>query len=92
MPASAPAPVECRSKEDTEAPRLATVRRLATHAADTVCPSFSVLNMTDFLANVPLTTGHLSRDCTQGQKCYNCGMIGHLSRDCPSEQDRVCYK
>lgn len=55
-------------------------------------PSFSILNMTDFLADVPLTTGHLSRDCTQGQKCYNCGQIGHLSRDCPSEQDRVCYK
>lgn len=44
------------------------------------------------LLTFKLLVGHLSRDCTQGQKCYNCGQIGHLSRDCPSEQDRVCYK
>lgn len=50
-------------------------------------PSYSI-----FLLTSKSFVGHLSRDCTQGQKCYNCGQIGHLSRECPSEQDRVCYK
>jgi len=51
---------------------------------------YAIARMALNVANLSL--GHLSRDCTQGQKCYNCGQIGHLSRECPSEQDRVCYK
>ncbi|KAJ6603625.1 hypothetical protein DFH09DRAFT_1257590 [Mycena vulgaris] len=35
-------------------------------------------------------TGHLSRDCELGAKCYNCAG-GHLSRDCPEPQKRACY-
>ncbi|KAE9980512.1 hypothetical protein EG328_000247 [Venturia inaequalis] len=37
------------------------------------------------LHKIPLT---MSRDCTQGAKCYNCGELGHISKDCPSEMSQ----
>jgi cellular nucleic acid-binding protein len=37
--------------------------------------------------------GHMAKDCTQGQKCYNCGRLGHVSRDCDqAAQAKVCYR
>jgi len=40
-----------------------------------------------------LTVGHMAKDCTQGQKCYNCGRLGHVSRDCDqAAQAKVCYR
>jgi cellular nucleic acid-binding protein len=40
-----------------------------------------------------LITGHMAKDCTQGQKCYNCGRLGHVSRDCDqAAQAKVCYR
>jgi len=33
----------------------------------------------------------MSRDCVQGSKCYNCGVVGHISRDCSGAQKRACY-
>ena len=40
-----------------------------------------------------LTKGHMAKDCSQGQKCYNCGRLGHVSRDCDqAAQAKVCYR
>lgn len=37
--------------------------------------------------------GHLSRDCTTQQKCFNCGQTGHISRDCTSAaQAKACVR
>ena len=37
--------------------------------------------------------GHMAKDCSQGQKCYNCGRLGHVSRDCDqAAQAKVCYR
>lgn len=57
--------------------------RPATRAVDSVDSSCSSL----------LTKGHMAKDCTQGQKCYNCGRLGHVSRDCDqAAQAKVCYR
>lgn len=40
-----------------------------------------------------LHVGHMAKDCSQGQKCYNCGRLGHVSRDCDqAAQAKVCYR
>jgi Zinc knuckle len=40
-----------------------------------------------------LHLGHMAKDCSQGQKCYNCGRLGHVSRDCDqAAQAKVCYR
>jgi Zinc knuckle len=81
---------------------VATRDTVAVMAVDSaVRHATRVVAMVTFLVSVqylggPLVSSGADKvigDCTQGQKCYNCGLQGHLSRDCPSEtsSERTCY-
>ena len=63
---------------------MTTAQRLAMLAVDLVY---------SYLQAILILAGHMAKDCTQGQKCYNCGRLGHVSRDCDqAAQAKVCYR
>ena len=53
------------------------------------CGGFGIYSYLLFISFL----GHMAKDCSQGQKCYNCGRLGHVSRDCDqAAQAKVCYR
>lgn len=87
----APAPALAVAAVATAAARRATcvslhwLSSVPTHPRLT-CHLFQLL-----VAQTCGGVGHLSRECTSAQKCFNCGQGGHISRDCPHPQNKSCY-